>query len=67
MEFLFLWHFIRKGKELCLQFFLTSQPFLYIISNLMYLIFGPQFLGPILFGLGLLIALFSFYEEQKPN
>lgn len=27
----------------------------------------PQFLGPILFSLGLLIALFSFYEEQKPN
>lgn len=27
----------------------------------------PQFLGPILFSLGLLIVLFSFYEEQKPN
>ena len=67
MEFLFLRHFIMKGKDLCLQFFLTSQQFLYIISNLMYLIYGPQFLEPILFALGLLVALFPFYEEQKLN
>jgi len=67
IEFLFLWHFIMKVKDLCLQFFLISQQFLYIISNLMYLIYGPQFLEPILFALGLLVALFSFYEEQKPN
>lgn len=67
IEFLFLGHFIMKVKDLCLQFFLISQQFLYIISNLMYLIYGPQFLEPILFALGLLVALFSFYEEQKPN